>query len=91
MSYNHAHEVIVQKIADMLEVCPFINFKGSLVYLESFNSLCQNKGAIIFLPGGGGRLSVMASRQFFLVPPFTYGKKFWSPPLPMAKNFGPPL
>ena len=48
-------------------------------------------GSYHFLPGGGGRLSVMAGRQFFLVPPFAYAKKFWSPPLPTAKNFGPPL
>ncbi len=34
-----------------------------------------------FFTGRGGRLSVMAGRQFFLVPPFAYGKKFWSPPL----------
>ncbi len=32
------------------------------------------KGAIIFYREGGGRLSVMAGRQFFLVPPFAYGK-----------------
>ncbi len=45
-------------------------------------------GSYHFLPGGGGRLSVIASRQFFLVPPLAYGEKFWSPPLPTAKNFG---
>ncbi len=43
-----------------------------------------------FFTGRGGRLSVMAGCQFFLVPPFAYGEKFWSPPLPTAKNFGPP-
>ncbi len=36
-------------------------------------------GSYHFLPGGGGRLSVMAGRQFFLVPPFAFGKKIWSP------------
>ncbi len=51
----------------------------------------SHKGAIIFYLEGGGRLSVMAGRQFFLVPPFAYGKKFWSPPLPTVKNFGPLL
>ena len=29
-------------------------------------------GSYHFLPGGVGRLSVIAGRQFFLVPPFTY-------------------
>ena len=44
-----------------------------------------------FITGRGGRLSVMAGRQFFLVPPLAYDKKFWSPPLPTGKKFGPPF
>ncbi len=44
-------------------------------------------GSYHFLPGGGGRLSEIAGRQFFLVPPLAYGEKFWSPTLPTAKNF----
>ncbi len=52
---------------------------------------CKLSRELSFFTGRGGRLSVMAGRQFFLIPPFAYGKKFWSPPLPMAKNFGPPL
>ena len=41
----------------------------------------ENKGAIIFLPGGG-HMSVIAGHQLFLVP-----KKFWSPP---PQTDGPP-
>ena len=53
--------------------------------------LSDAKGAIIFYREGS-RLFVTAGRQFFLVSPFTYVKKNWSPPLPTLKNFGsPPL
>ncbi len=48
-------------------------------------------GSYHFLGGGGDRLFVMAGSQFFLVPPFACVKKYWSPPLPMGKNTGPPL
>ncbi len=65
------------------------------------NMFIFHLGSYHFLPGGGGRLSVIAGRQFFLVPPFAYvkkfwsppfasGAKFWSPPLASCKNFGPP-
>ena len=53
-----------------------------------------------FFTGRGRRLSVMAGRQFFLVPPFVYVKKIWSPlclrgeilvpPLAVWRNSGPP-
>ena len=43
-----------------------------------------------FFTGRGGRLSMITGRQFFLVPPFAYEKKFWSPPLPREKILVPP-
>ena len=43
------------------------------------------KGAIIFYP-----FFTLCIRKKILVPPFAYGKKFWSPPLASPKNSGPP-
>ncbi len=62
------------------------------LWLSSFGFGVTNcKGAIIFYREGGGRLSVIAGRQFFLVPPLACAKKFWSPPRHVQKNSGPPL
>ncbi len=44
-----------------------------------------------FFTGRGGHLSVIAGRQFFLVPPLACVKKFWSAPRHAQKNSGPPL
>ncbi len=45
-----------------------------------------------FFTGRGGRLSVIAGRQFFLVPPFGMRKKILVPPLGMCKKIlVPPL
>ncbi len=55
------------------------------------DNIFNGKGAIIFYREGGGRLSVIAGRQFFLVPPLACAKKFWSPPRHARKNSGPPL
>ena len=50
-----------------------------------------NKEAIIFYQEGG-RLFLMAGRQFFLVPPpFPDVNKFWSPPSRMRNNSGHPF
>ncbi len=81
---------------ELSKIIPFKNWNMYLIFNFWMKSSVivypkYTKGAIIFYREGGGRLSVMAGRQFFLVPPFAYDKKFWSPPLPTAKNFGPPL
>ena len=62
--------------------------------------VCDRLGSYHFLPVGG-RLSVIAGRQFFLVPPFGMRQKILVPsrqaqknlvpPWPTPKNSGPPL
>ncbi len=59
--------------------------------LFKFSQIYSKLGSHHFLGGGGDRLFVIAGRQFFLVPPFACVKKYWSPPLTMGKNTGPPL
>ena len=65
---------------------------GKFTASKSYPCILVGKlGSYHFLGGGGDRLFVMAGRQFFLVPPFACVKKYWSPPLTMGKNTGPPL
>ncbi len=49
------------------------------------------KGAIVFYLEGGGRLSVIAGRHFFLVPPLGMRKKILVPPSAFEKKFWSPL
>ncbi len=67
--------------------------RGSILYHDTQvkrKILPRNKGAIIFYREGG-RLSVIAGRQFFLVPPPWHAQKILVPPLAWAKKFWSPL
>ncbi len=59
--------------------------------LPSTTTIHQQVSELSFFTGRGGRLSVMAGRQFFLVPPFAYGGKFWSPLSLRRKILVPPF
>ncbi len=76
-------------IADQLNVrtlaitmISFLLLSLTITYLGSYH----------FLPGGGGRLSVIAGRHFFLVPPLGLRLKILVPPLCLRqKNLVPPF
>ncbi len=71
-------------------ISKYLQYKTSL-QIEVSLKLFLFKEATIFT-GRGGHLSVTAGRQFFLVPPFAYVKKFWFPPIAYGENiWSPPL
>ena len=75
----------------------YLGLRGAIFFYSEGVSVCDcrsailhqkhfdHKGAIIFYREGGA-----ICPQFFLVPPFAYGEKFWSPLWPRKQILVPP-